>query len=87
MTTGSVDDRQTAGDVVAGLLAAAALFFSLVALAYRPMRLIPAAVVLALVAAAMSERHQRLSAFAAGSAAVCFVVGVTIAVVTNHPLF
>ncbi len=87
MTTGPVQDRQTAADVVAGLLAAAALFLSLVALAYRPMRLIPAAAVLALVAAAMSERHERVTAVAAASAGVCFVVGVTLAIVTNHPLF
>jgi hypothetical protein len=80
-------DRQSAGDTVAGLLAAAALFLSFVALAYRPMRLIPAAVVLSLTAAAMSDRHKRLTAIAATATAVCWLVGVTVAVVTKNPLF
>jgi arginine exporter protein ArgO len=80
-------DRQTAGDTVAGLLAAAALFLSFVALAYRPMRLIPAAVVLGLTAAAMSDRHKRLTAIAVAATAVCWLVGVTIAVVTKNPLY
>jgi hypothetical protein len=82
-----LDDRQTAGEAVAGLLAAAALFISLVALAYRPMRLIPAAVVLSLTAAAMSDRHRRLTAISAAAVAVCWLVGVTIAVVTQNPLY
>ena len=87
MTTDPLHDRQSAADAVAGLLAAAALFVSLFALAYRPMRLIPAAVVLSLVAAAMTDRHRRLVVAAAAAAAVCWVVGVTIAVVTKNPLF
>lgn len=93
MTSGPVDDRrsldrrQTPGDAVAGLLAASALFISLVGLAYRPMRLIPAALVLSLTAAAMSGRYQRLIAISAAAVAVCWLLGVTIAVVTKNPLF
>ena len=93
MTTGPLQedrglaDRQTAADTVAGLLAAAALFLSLVAVAYRPMRLIPAAVILSLTAAAMSDRHPRLTAIAVATVGVCWLVGVTLAVITKNPLF
>jgi hypothetical protein len=80
-------DRQTAGEAIAGLLAAFALFVSLVALAYRPMRLIPAAVVLSLTAAAIGGRYSKLTALSVGAVALCWLVGVTIAVVTKNPLF
>ncbi len=87
MTTDQLRDRQSAADAVAGLLASAAVFLSLAGLAYRPMRLIPAAVVLSLVATAMTGRYHRLIVAAAAASAVCWVVGVTIAVVTQNPLF
>ncbi len=87
MTTEPLHDRQTPGEAVAGLLAAASIFLSFAALAYRPMRLVPAAVVLVLVAAAMSGRQKRLLAAAVAVAGVCWVVGVTIAVVTQNPLY
>lgn len=87
MTTEPLRDRQTPADAVAGLLAAASLFLSLIAVAYRPMRLIPFAVVLSLVAAAMSDRQRRLAGAATAACALCWVVGVTIAVITKNPLY
>jgi len=83
----TVGDRQTPGEAIAGLLASFALFISLVALAYRPMRLIPAALVLSLTAAAIGGRHGKLTAISAAAVAVCWLVGVTIAVATKNPLF
>lgn len=74
-------------DTVAGLLAAAAIAVAAIGVAHRPFRLIPAAVVLALVAAFMSQRHQRLAAWAVGICAVCWVAGMTVAIATNHPLY
>lgn len=79
--------REATTAAVSGLLASAALFAALLALVYRPARIIPAAIVLALVAARMSDRHRRLAGVAVGTAGVCWVLGMTIAVVTNHPLF
>jgi hypothetical protein len=87
VTTERLQDRQTAGEAIAGLLAASALFISLVAIAYRPMRLIPAALVLSLTAAAMTDRHRRLIELAVASVAVCWLIGVTLAVVTKNPLY
>jgi hypothetical protein len=79
-------ERHTAIDTVAGLLAAASLTLSAVALAKTPARLVPVAVVLALVAGRMSPRHSRLALTAVFVAAAAWVVGLVIAVVTDGPL-
>ena len=76
-----------ARETVAGFLAAAALFASVVGVAYRPARLIPVAILLALVSARMTERHSQLAAWAIGVAIVCWMLGMTVAVVTENPLY
>ena len=81
------ETRQRPADAVAGLLASLSIFASLVGLAYRPARLIPGALFLALLAVAMSPRHQRLAGLAVGIGAACFMIGMAAAVVTDHPLF
>ena len=83
----SVARRAEVTAAVSGLLSASALFAALLALAYRPARIVPAAIVLALVAARMSNRHRRLAAVAVAAAGICWVLGMTIAVVTNNPLY
>jgi hypothetical protein len=79
--------RWSATDTVAGLLATLSIFASCLGVIYRPVRIVPFAVVLALIAARMSERQQRLSAAAVGVAVVCWTVGMSIAVITKNPLF
>jgi hypothetical protein len=74
-------------DPLSGLLAAAALFFGLVALVYHPLTVSVAAILLGLVAVAMSARHQQLAAIALAVAGICFVAGMAIAVTTGHPLW
>ncbi len=74
-------------EAVAGFLAAVAIFASLFALAYRPIRIVPFAIVLALVAAGIGGRHARLAAFAVALSAVCFIAAMVIAVATKHPLY
>lgn len=74
-------------DAIAGLLAALAIFVSLISLAYRPGRLMPAALLMALLATAIGGRHQRLAALALAVGAVCFVVGMALAVLTDNPLY
>jgi hypothetical protein len=76
-----------ARETVAGFLAAAAVFVSAVGVAYRPARLIPVAVVLVLVAARMTERYSRLVGWAVAITVVCWTLGMTIAVITEHPLY
>jgi hypothetical protein len=79
--------RGAPGDTLAGFLAATAIFFSAIGLAYRPLRLIPLAILLSLLAAGFGGRHARLAQFAVVTGAVCFVAGLAIAVVTSHPLW
>jgi hypothetical protein len=81
------DDRAGPAEAVAGFLSAAAIFVSLMGVAYRPVRLIPVAIVLALIAAAIGGRNARLAAFATGTGALCFALGMTLAILTGHPLY
>lgn len=88
-------DRSSAGDVVAGLLAVASIVLSGVAMGLglllqvdaHPARLAPVAIVIALVAARMSARYQSLALKAALFGAFAWVVGMTIVIVTDGPLF
>ena len=68
-------------------MASAAIFIGLIALAYRPVRVAPAAIFLALVAAGMSRRWTTLAGIAAGVAALCWLCGMAIAVITSNPLW
>jgi hypothetical protein len=72
---------------VAGYLATAAIFIALIGIAYRPVRIIPAAVVLALIAVGMGTRSRGLGIAAVAVTAASFVAGMTAAVLTGHPLW
>lgn len=86
-TRAEPSDRWTASDTVAGLLVTVSIFTSFFGLAYRPVRLIPFAILLALVAARMSDRQPRLGGWAIAIAVICWTLGMTIAVVTESPLY
>jgi hypothetical protein len=74
-------------EVVAGYLSAFAIFISLIALAWHPLRLIPVAMLIALIAAAMGGRGRRLAFAAVVISAACFFLGLAITVVTERPLW
>jgi hypothetical protein len=80
-------DRWSTTDVVGGFLATASIFVSALGLIYRPARLLPVAVVLALIAARMTPRNGRLVAVAIAAAVICWTIGMTIAVVTENPIY
>jgi len=80
-------DRDRPADTIAGFLAAVAIFAGLFSLAYRPVRIDPFAIVVALIAAGMGGRHQRLAAVAVATASACFILGMVIAILTEKPLF
>ena len=80
-------ERSRPAETIAGLLAAIAIFVSLTGVVYRPLRLIPLAILLSLVALAIGGRHERLAGYAVMTGAVCFVVGMAAAVVTSNPLW
>ena len=87
MSVPPIEGRERPAEAVAGFLAAAAIFVSLMGVAYRPARLVPVAILLALVAAGIGGRSARLAAFAVGVSALSFSVGMALAVVTGHPLY
>jgi hypothetical protein len=87
-------DRATAADTIAGLLAVGSVVLSGVAMGLglllqldsHPARLVPVAAVAALVAARMSPRYQSLALKAALFSGLAWLVGLTVAVVTDGPL-
>ena len=87
-------ERTGSVDAIAGLLAAASIVLSalgagvglLLEIEAHPARVIPVAVVLAIVAGRMSARHERLSRVALFIAMVAWVVGMSLAVITENPL-
>jgi hypothetical protein len=94
MSTGPYNDefvpveRTSPGEAVGGFLAAASMALSCVAIVYRPVRLLPFALVIAFVAVGLtSGRHARLAAFAVGVGAVAWLVGMVVAVLTEKPLY
>lgn len=94
----SADETQTDGpaaiDTIAGLMAVASVVLSGIAMGFglllqldaHPARLAPVAIVVALVAARMSSRFQSLALKAALFGALAWVVGMTVAVITEGPL-
>ncbi len=80
-------DRSRPAETIAGFFAAAAIFIGLMGVAYRPLRLIPLAILLALIAAAIGGRATRLATYAVWICAACFAVGLAAAVITSNPLW
>jgi hypothetical protein len=79
--------RGRPSETVAGFLAAAAILVSFVGVAYRPLRMVPFAILLALIAAGIGGRNERLATFAVAIGAACFAIGLAVAVITSHPLW
>lgn len=93
-TIDSRAQRFSSVDAVAGVLAVGSVVLSGIAMGLglmleldaRPARLAPAAIIAALIAARMSPRFQSLALKAAVFAMVAWVVGMTLAVITENPL-
>jgi hypothetical protein len=79
--------RSSSAETVAGFLASASIFLSLTGVAYRPLRLIPFAILLSLIAVGIGGRSERLATYAAATGAACFAIGLAVAVITSHPLW
>ena len=79
--------RWSTADTVAGFLATLSIFASAIGLVWRPVRIVPAAILIALIAARMSARNQQIAFYAVIAGVICWTVGMTIAVITEHPLY
>ena len=74
-------------DTIGGFLAAAAIFAAAIGAVYRPLRLVPLAVLLSLIAVGIGGRNAKLASYALLICAACFVIGMAAAVITSHPLW
>lgn len=79
--------HRRSSETVSGYLAALAIFASVVGLAWHPLRLILPAILISLIAGGMAGPRRRLQLAAIMICAVCFFLGMTIAVITSHPLY
>jgi hypothetical protein len=80
-------NRWSTADTVAGFLATLSIFASALGLIWRPLRLVPFAILIALIAARMSARNQQIAFYAVIVGVICWTAGMTIAVVTENPLY
>ena len=87
MSVSPAEERQSPADSVAGFLATIALVAGLLSIVYLPVRIGPFALVVALIAVAMGGRHERLSMWAVAVVTVGWVLGMSIAVLTDNPLY
>ena len=84
----SAEDTRTApGELVSGFLAVLSLAASVLAIFWDPIRVSPFAILLALISTAMAPRDSRLPLIAVVVGAVAFIIGATLAVTTNNPLY
>ena len=79
--------RDRPAEVVAGLLASLAIFGSCIALVTHPIRITAFTILLALIAATIGGRHERLAAWALGISGACFIAGTFFAILANKPVF
>ena len=90
MSTTSAEPTRHEGarESVAGFLAALAIFMSAIALVETPVRIAPVAILVALIAVAMAQgRSSRLAAAALVISGIGWVVGMTVAIAAERPLF
>jgi hypothetical protein len=74
-------------DTIAGWLCAFALALSGIAIVRNPGLLAPAAILVALAAARMTESHRTLAAVTVAVATLSFFFGMIVAISTDNPLF
>jgi len=84
---GTERTKPAPSETVSGFLAVISLAASVLAIFWDPLRVVPFAALLALIATGMAPKNARLPLIAVAVSAIAFVVGVTIAVTTNNPIY
>lgn len=85
--TSTTRDRYSPAEAVAGLCATLAIFLGAFELLYRPFRLAPVALLLAILATAMSKQQPKLIPIAWAAIGIGFIAGATLQLLTHHPLY
>lgn len=86
-TTPMEDDRVRPAEIAAGYLAAISMAASVIAIIYRPVRLAPLAILVALIAAGLARRDAKLPAIAVAIGTLAWLAGMAIAVLFSNPLY
>ena len=81
------EERPGSADTIAGFLATIALVAGVFSIVYKPARIGPAALVVALIAVAIGGRHERLATWAVAAVSVGWVLGMIVAVLTENPVY
>jgi hypothetical protein len=81
------EERPGSADAVAGFLATIALVAGLFSIVYRPARIGPAALVVALIAVGIGGRNERLAAWAVAIVSAGWVLGMIVCVLTEKPIY
>ena len=87
MSTVPPTARDRPSDVVAGFLAVLAMVGGAIAAVQRPVTIGVAAILVAFLAAAMADRNRRLAAAGMAFAAVGWLTGMIVCVLTSRPLW
>jgi hypothetical protein len=74
-------------DQTAGFLSVISIVGSALGVAYQPVKILPFAFLIGLIAVGMGSRDNKLPLIAIAFGSICFVAGLTIAVTTNHALY
>jgi hypothetical protein len=86
-TPATPESRSSPADLTAGFLAVLSVVGSALGLVYQPVKVLPFAFLIALIATGMASRDNKLPLAAIFIGVICFVGGLTIAVTTNHALY
>ncbi len=77
----------SSSDLTAGFLSVLSIVGSVLGVVYQPVKVLPFAFLIALIAVGMGSRTNKLPLVAIAVGSVAFIVGLTVAVTTNHPLY
>jgi uncharacterized membrane protein AbrB (regulator of aidB expression) len=80
-------DGSNASDATAGFLSVLSIVGSAIGIAYQPVKILPFAFLIGLIAVGMGSRDNKLPLAAIAFGSVAFIVGLTVAVTTNHSLY
>jgi hypothetical protein len=88
MTTPSTPAASSnSSDLTAGFLSVLSIVGSALGVVYQPVKILPFAFLIGLIAVGMGSRDNKLPLIAIVVGSVAFIVGLTIAVTTNHALY
>jgi hypothetical protein len=87
VSSSPIEQRPSPAEVVAGYIAALAIFASAISIVWHPLRLVILSMLFSLIAAALGPRNTRIAAAAVAASALGFFFGMIVAIVFSKPLW